>query len=247
MRRIIFSSLIVFVAFGISYLSTGCGSGGTFSGTTNPTNTGTGSSTGTVEQGTVTCGGSYYYYYKPANYATGHAFVVYCHGQGGNPEGHVSQFGPAADEKGFLYIGVKSPSTSWVPSSDASLITSCINDAKTKFGTPSKQFIFGYSAGGVMSAYYGCSADCSHLNGINLMCAPNTVQSYTYPPTPSSKKPVWGCSNSGDPNFSSMQSNVTYFQGKGHTGTFVDESGRVNGHTFDSQSVKDSYDWLMSH
>jgi len=201
---------------------------------------------GSASSGQISVGGSYYYYYKPADAVAGSPFVVFLHGQSGTPEEYVTLFSSPSDVFGFIYIGVKSPGTSWVPSSDTTLINSCIADAKSRFGNPSRCYIWGYSAGGVMAAYYGCTEACQSSDGNVIMNAPN-VQPWVYPPSPGVKLPVYGSSNCGDPNFTPMQGNIEFFQGKGHTTFFMDESIYADGHTFNFSSIVNAYLWISSH
>jgi predicted esterase len=209
-----------------------------------------GSIGGPVGTGTVTIGDTYYLFYVPESIANVQnvPLVVFLHGTGDTPEWNFDEWQPAAELRGFIWIGVKSADFNgpYWSSDEIPTVMASISDALSQWNiNPNRIYISGYSGGGGMMITTCTSPDGAVFAAMAGFCNPYDPWHLDFDSNPL-KVPAYFATNADDYNYSAGPAWRDYFAGKGHVSTFTDETGRVSGHKYDARSALDAYDWMHS-
>ena len=219
-----------------------------------PAATGSKGRGGGLGMGKVPVGTSYYIHYVPRKYnpEAPCPLVVHLHGAGSSPDdsgriaGEVRKWTAAAEQHGFVWIGVKSVGNAGWGGQDAENITAALKDAEGKWNIQLKSvYLSGFSAGAFMCSYYGTGPKGAEFAALCAFCIPYTARCYQGQSP--RKMPAYFTSNSGDFNFKPTQTAAADYQQRGHLAKFVDETGRVAGHRFDAKTALDAYEWMRQH
>jgi dienelactone hydrolase len=175
--------------------------------------------------------------------------VLFCHGTSDYPEYNIDEWQPAADAKGFVWIGLKSADFNgpYWSSDEMPTVTAVVNDAVTRWAINTKRiYMSGYSGGGGFTVTTCTSPTGQVFAAMACFCNPYDPWHLDFDSNPN-KIPCYFATNAGDYNYDAGPAWRDYFAAKGHPSRFKDETGRVSGHIYDAQSALDAYNWMYRY